>query len=165
MPPQIDNFPKFWGSKMPSNFDHFLASFFIDFRSIWAPNLAPFWEPKRVQEGPKNNKKTSLETESAQTPSGPRFWADLGSIFDRFLVDFGAPNPRKIQHVFAPKNQQFWKVLRCILGDGPVVARASREAAQLAAVGHVRKVRLIPRIISQLARTKQNDREHHSLTA
>ena len=88
-------------------------------------------------------------------------------IFERFGVDF----ERVLGWFWGAIEIDFSWILRVIghvreariisrswLAADPVVARASREAAQLAAVGHILKVRLISRLISQFARTEQNDR-------
>ena len=115
-------------------------------------------EPGAEKIGPDLGSKSDLQRTPLQSSMFERLGMDFGKFFG-VVIDFSWIL-RVISQVRKAR-----LISRSWLAADPVVARASREAAQLAAVGHVRKVRLIPRIISQLARTKQNDREHHSLTA
>ena len=85
-------------SKIYHFFDCFLTSLFTPSWTDFGANLAPFWHPKSVQDGPKSHPKFSLICILSLIP----LWTDFLWI----LAPIWKPKPTKIHPKINPKASQ-----------------------------------------------------------
>ena len=107
------NPPKSSQSWFPRGFN-FLIDFDIDFSTIWGPTwchlgsqVGPMLAAKSHKNRSRSLPRRTWEEESAQTPSGLRFWL----IFGRFLIDFWSIFDRFVDrslNYFRSIHDQFW---------------------------------------------------------